>query len=624
MHVQITGLDSVSSKTYSSGDWSLKFDTEKYDDEKDYYIAVVFTDKAGNATAYSSSTHTIHVSQDNDRPVVVFPNVAFTASIDSATANRIWIKNSQITGTVTDSDGIKSVYLLALDAGSAAPTKDSAWGTSIYSASSGMWTVNLDSEGPKDIYFRVIDSEDGDFISSASATNDIAAPKLKYNDVILGESANYKTVLYSKLDWKNPTIPVYAYSTSFTSSQANFDALVNTLKSGNSITTDGSAWKVVSTLDKVGGSASTLYIFVKANDPNGIDSVAVKLAGTAEHVTKLFDHTADDDTENYYALYSIDLTQYTGYLSKQELKITATDNATNSFSVTQEVNIDNKAPEVDFITSSTKFYGTSTDETNKVIGTAADNSDISQLWLGFSASASTKPTYWEDILLNESVAASRYDLVFDADTDKNTSNTDGSYHLKKLNDIVDAVYGDGTSTDTTITEKDLYVWIYGVDSLNNGNDSSAKSLKISVYTQGDKPTTVVSYPASGSDVGGTIRITGTTKIATSSVKGIFVQIDPTYDSNAGFNDDWASEVAGLIGSKEVEYVILGEDDINTGYGETAKTTIKNGILAGGDAQSWTLPINTLKEFDTPDKSNRSMAIRVYSVSETGKVSDRKE
>lgn len=613
--------DSVSSRTYSSGDWSLKFDTEKYDDEKDYYIAVVFTDKAGNATAYSSSTHTIHVSQDNDRPVVVFPNVAFTASIGSATANRIWIKNSQITGTVTDSDGIKSVYLLALDAGSAAPTKDSAWGTSIYSASSGMWTVNLDSEGPKDIYFRVIDSEDGDFISSASATNDITAPKLKYNDVILGESANYKTVLYSKLDWKNPTIPVYAYSTSFTSSQANFDALVNTLKSGNSITTDGSAWKVVSTLDKVGGSASTLYIFVKANDPNGIDSVAVKLAGTAEHVTKLFDHTADDDTENYYALYSIDLTQYTGYLSKQELKITATDNATNSFSVTQEVNIDNKAPEVDFITSSTKFYGTSTDETNKVIGTAADNSDISQLWLGFSASASTKPTVWEDILLNESVAASRYDLVFDADTDKNTTDTDGSYHLKKLNDIVDAVYGDGTSTDTTITEKDLYVWIYGVDSLNNGNDSSARTLKISVYTQGDKPTTIVSYPASGSDVGGTIRITGTTKIATSSVKGIFVQIDPTYDSNAGFNDDWASEVAGLIGSKEVEYVILGEDDINTGYGETAKTTIKNGILAGGDAQSWTLPINTLKEFDTPDKSNRSMAIRVYSVSETGKVSD---
>lgn len=613
--------DSVSSKTYSSGDWSLKFDTEKYDDEKDYYIAVVFTDKAGNENAYSSSTHTIYVSQDNDRPVVVFPNVAFTASIGSATANRIWIQNSQITGTVTDSDGIKSVYLLALDAGSAAPTKDSDWGTSIYSASSGMWTVDLDSEGPKDIYFRVIDSEDGDFISSASATNDITAPKLKYNDVILGESANYKTVLYSKLDWKNPTIPVYAYSTSFTSSQANFDALVNTLKSGNSITTDGSAWKVVSTLDKVGGSASTLYIFVKANDPNGIDSVAVKLAGTAEHVTKLFDHTADDDTENYYALYSIDLTQYTGYLSKQELKITATDNATNSFSVTQEVNIDNKAPEVDFITSSTKFYGTSTDETNKVIGTATDNSDISQLYLGFSASASTKPTVWEDILLNESVAASRYDLVFDAATEKNTTDTDGSYHLKKLNDIVDAVYGDGTSTDTTITEKDLYVWIYGVDSLNNGNDSSAKSLKISVYTQGDKPTTVVSYPASGSDVGGTIRITGTTKIATSSVKGIFVQIDPTYDSNAGFNDDWASEVAGLIGSKEVEYVILGEDDINTGYGETAKNTIKNGILAGGDAQSWTLPINTLKEFDTPDKSNRSMAIRVYSVSETGKVSD---
>ena len=621
---------SVSNESYSAGDWSLKFDTEKYTDEKDYYIAVVFTDKAGNTTDYSSSNYTIHVSQDNDRPVIIFPNVSFTADIGSDDDDRIWIKNSQITGTVTDSDGIAHVYMLALASGATAPTKDSAWGTDIYSTSSGMWTVEFTSEGPKDIYFRVIDSENGDFISSASSTNDITAPKLKYNDVILGGSANYKTVLYSKLDWNKPTIPVYAYSnsTSFTSSQANFDAIVDTLKAGNSITTEGSAWKVVSTMDKVGGSDSTLYIFVKANDPNGIDSVAVKLAGIDTYVTKLFDHTADDDKENYYALYSIDLTGYTGYLSKQELRITATDKATNALSVTQEVNIDNKAPEVEFITSSTKFYGTSTEETNKVIGTAADNSDISNLWLGFSSSASTKPTVWEDILLNESVAASRYDLVFDAATEKNTTDTDGSYHLKKLNDIVDDVYGEGTSTDTTITEKDLYVWIYGVDSLNNGNDSSAKSLKISVYTQGDKPTTVVSYPTEGSDVGGTIRITGTTKIATSTVKGVFVQIDPTYDSDAGFNDDaWASEVAELIGSKEVEYVILGEDAINTGYGETAKNTIKNGILAGGDAQSWTLPINALKEFDTEvdastgNKPNRSMAIRVYSVSETGKVSD---
>ena len=618
---------SVSNETYNAGDWSLKFDTEKYDDEKEYYIAVVFTDKAGNVTKHDTSTHLIKVSQDNDRPVVIFPNVPFTASIGSADANRIWIKSSQITGTVTDSDGVAEVYMLALTAGTTAPTKDSDWGDSIYSTSSGMWTVEFTSEGPMDIYFRVIDAEGGDFISSASAVNDITAPKLKYNNVVLGESANYKTILYSKLDWNNPTVPVAAYVvntkgvTNFVSNQANFDALVTTLKAGGTITPDGGTWKVVSTLEKLGGPESTLYVFVKANDPNGIESVAVKLAGISTHVTKAFESVSETDKENYYALYSIDLTGYTGYLSKQQLEIIATDKATNSLTVKQEVDIDNQAPEPDFITSSPKFYGTSTDETNKIIGAASDNSTINELWVGFSASDSTKPTSWTDILTNTSVSASRYNLLFDDDTTKNTENMDGSYHFKKLNDIVDDIYGDGTSTDTTITEKDVYVWAYGKDSLGNGDDSSAVSLQVVVYTQGDKPRVSVTYPSSGSDVGGTIRITGTTKIATSSVSAVLVQIDAEYTGT--FNENWATKVQEFMDAKGVvAYAILDESAIGTAYGDNAKTTIKNGILfTGGDVQSWSLAINSLKEFDTDDNSSRRMAIRVYAVSSTGKVSE---
>lgn len=616
--------ESVSNKTYNAGDWSLKFDTEKYTDEKDYYIAVVFTDKAGNTTEHTSSTHTIHVSQDNDRPVVIFPNVAFTASIGSEDANRIWIKNSQITGTVSDSDGVAEVYMLALAAGSTAPTKDSDWGDSIYSADSGMWTVELTSEGPKDIYFRVIDTEQGDFISSASAEKDITAPKLKYNDVVLGESANYKTILYSKLDWNEPTVPVAAYVvnakgvTNFVSNQANFDALVTTLKAGGTITPDGGTWKVVSTLEKLGGPESTLYVFVKANDPNGIESVAVKLAGISTHVTKAFESVSETDKENYYALYSIDLTGYTGYLSKQQLEITATDKATNIQTLKQEVDIDNQAPTVEIKSPSSNgiyFYGTGA---NSIMGAADDDSSVQSIYLGFSKNATDAPSSYTDILASRdgtsasSLSASSWIINFD---DRVSTATDYS-HMEFFNSFVKTAWGYEDEIPSNVTEKPLYIWAYAKDSL--GNSGTPASIRyINVYTQGDIPSIdEVSYPSENDKVGGTVRVTGSASISTGSIGDILIQIDLSYETE--FNEAWEEELTALINaagdlkaSLEAEYLI---SEVELGDG-----TIIKGVRASG-TNSWNLPINKYKEFNLKDDDgkdkNRDMAIRVYAVNDS--------
>lgn len=619
--------ESVSNKTYNAGDWSLKLDTEKYTDEKDYYIAVVFTDKAGNTTEHTSSTHTIHVSQDNDRPVVIFPNVAFTASIGSEDANRIWIKNSQITGTVSDSDGVAEVYMLALAAGSTAPTKDSDWGDSIYSADSGMWTVELTSEGPKDIYFRVIDTEQGDFISSASAEKDITAPKLKYNDVVLGESANYKTILYSKLDWNEPTVPVAAYVvnakgvTNFVSNQTNFDALVTTLKAGGTITPDGGTWKVVSTLEKLGGPESTLYVFVKANDPNGIESVAVKLAGISTHVTKAFESVSETDKENYYALYSIDLTGYTGYLSKQQLEITATDKATNIQTLKQEVDIDNQAPTVEIKSPSSNgiyFYGTGA---NSIMGAADDDSSVQSIYLGFSKNATDAPSSYTDILASRdgtsasSLSASSWIINFD---DRVSTATDYS-HMEFFNSFVKTAWEYDEEIPSNVTEKPLYIWAYAKDSL--GNSGTPASIRyINVYTQGDIPSIdEVSYPDANGKVGGTVRVTGSASISDTSVaiEDILIQIDLSYETE--FNEAWEDELTALINAAGDLKSTL-EDEYEISGVELGDGSIIRGVIASG-TNSWNLPINKYKEFNLKEidengnlvDKNRNMAIRVYAV-----------
>lgn len=628
--------DSVSSKTYSSGDWSLKFDTEKYDDEKDYYIAVVFTDKAGNATAYSSSTHTIHVSQDNDRPVIIFSNVELESTMSSS--NRKMIKNNQISGTVTDADGvISAVYIQVIAKGADLSDTDSAWGTSIFDASSSLWSYtfpeNGDLDGEKDIYFKVVDAESTSFVSAVAA-NYLSSPKLQYKTVRFETSAQ-STILYASVDMINPEIKRFAFTVtdaqtiakeeigttedySYTLSSISDDDFEKLVTAAGTENADLSGWTDISVAPVFGGSNKTIYLLACGYDTTAIDKLELKAVGTEISAVKA---KKDTSGKYIYGLYKLDFTTaaYTDKYQKIDVILSVYDSATRTISRSKNITVDNKAPTVEIKSPNVDgnyFYGTAS---NSIMGAADDDSSVQSIYLGFSQNNTDAPSSYTDILApregssSSTLSASSWIINFD---DRISSATDYS-HMEFYNFFVEKTWYDGSEIPSNVTEAPLYIWAYAKDSLgNSGTPVSVR--KINIYTQGDIPSIdEVSYPDAGGTVGGTVRITGSASIADTSVaiEEVLIQIDLSYETS--FDENWEDELTALINA--VEDTDL-KATLNAAYTITEVTlgdgTKVRGIPASG-TNSWNLSINKHKEFNLKDNDgkdkNRNMAIRVYAV-----------
>ncbi len=628
--------DSVSNRTYSAGDWSLKFDTEKYDDEKDYDIAVVFTDKAGNATAYSSSTHTIHVSQDNDRPVIIFSNVELESTMSSS--SRKMIKNNQITGTVTDSDGaVSAVYIQVLDKGASLSDTDSAWGTSIYDSSSSLWSYTFPSDGSldgeKDIYFKVVDAEETPFVSAVAA-NYLTSPKLQYKTVKF-ETSEQSTILYASVDMINPELKRFAFTVtdaqtiakekigastdySYTLGSITDEAFGKLVTAAGTDNSELAGWSDISLASVFGGSNKTVYLLACGYDTTSIDKLELKAAGSELTAIKT---KKDSDSKYIYGLYKLDFSTaaYENKYQKIDVQLSVYDTATRQVSKVQNVTVDNKAPTVEIKSPNSDgnyFYGTAS---NSIMGATDDDSSVQSVYLGFSKNDTDapSPSSYTDILSSRdgssatTLSASSWIINFDG---KTSTATDYS-HMEEYNSFVKTVWGYGDTIPSNVTEAPLYIWAYAKDSLgNSGTPVSVR--KINIYTQGDIPSIdEVSYPDEGGTVGGTVRVTGSASIADTSVsiEAILIQIDLSYET--AFNESWEDELTALINNSgdlkttlEAEYPIT---EVTLGDG----TTIC-GIKATG-TNSWNLPINKYKEFNLKDADgkdkNREMAIRVYAV-----------
>ena len=625
---------SVSAKTYSDGEWSLKFDTEKYTDEKDYYIAVVFTDKAGNSTDHTSSTHTIHVSQDNDRPVVIFSNVELESTMSSS--SRKMIKNNQITGTVTDADGaISAVYIQVIDKDANLSDTDSAWGESIFDSSSSLWSYTFPSngslDGEKDIYFKVVDAEETAFVSAVAAKY-LSSPKLQYKTVKFAAS-NQSTILYASVDMINPEIKRFAFTTadaqtiakekldgasddySYTLSiisDADFEKLVEAAGTDNS---DLTGWTDISVAPVFGGSSKSVYLLACGYDTTSIESLELKVASSDVTAVK----TKKDSSGKYiYALYKLDFSTsaYLNKYQKLDMQLLVYDTATRQNSRSKNITVDNKAPTVEIKSPNSDgnyFYGTGS---NSIMGAADDDSSVQSIYLGFSKNATDAPSSYTDILASRdgtsasSLSASSWIINFD---DRISGVTDYS-HMELFNSFVKTAWEYG-EIPSNVTEKPLYIWAYAKDSL--GNSGTPASIRyINVYTQGDIPSIdEVSYPDANGKVGGTVRVTGSASISDTSVaiEDILIQVDLSYETE--FNEAWEDELTALINAAgdlkstlETEYLI---SEVELGDG----TKIR-GVKASG-TNSWNLPINKYKEFNLKDSEgkdkNRDMAIRVYAV-----------
>ncbi|MBQ1999304.1 MAG: hypothetical protein II220_07470, partial [Spirochaetales bacterium] len=211
---------------------------------KNYKVKIAATDILGNIGVI---THDIKIDQDGDRPIIRCQNLPLKSDAAS------WCKVSSIYGTVSDDDGGISKFYISEDGGK-------SWSDNCYQ--DGSWMHNFTTDGEKELYFKVVDGKNTEFISKV--TNILETPKIVDSE---GSEFGYTKIddtgFTIKVDTNNPSLTSIYYNKN---GKADFD--------GNISETDWDS----AFIDKVfGGDEKTIYILFGATDANGIDIDKTKL-----------------------------------------------------------------------------------------------------------------------------------------------------------------------------------------------------------------------------------------------------------------------------------------------------------------------------------------------------------
>ena len=564
-----------------------------YSDGMTVEFYVVATDTAGNE---SSATKSITIDQDADRPIVKFSNVNLTGMTSSV---YIWNKQETIYGTVSDDDGISSLKI-STDNGT-------SWSDNLYK--DGAWEYTFDSDGQATLMFEVVDAEGTPFKSTTGSamanspklTDSQETPNIFGYKVAGSYPNNSDTKVYLTVDTQNPSFKTSYYSTSFDNSQE----LVYPPVSAN--------WKTDSLIntDLFGGPNSKLYLYVTSSDANGISEVSATIEGSATGVTVEKTVTTDisdgvNKTPGKISVISIDTSNDSNW---KKIEVTTKDESGRENKLNYSIQLDNAAPNVKFTShvQGAQVYGSS------LVTVRGNADDVEQLYLKITSSDAVPSvndlSAWERF--DEYTSGSAWAIEFNGEDPSNVVGS-SEFKAKSLNKYYDEMFTP-SSSDKNAESKTMYVWIYGVDAL--GNTAEPVSLELMVNPSGDKPTIEFSYPENDSIVGGTIRVTGTSKVqdASAAVDSVWLQIDPSYNG-VTFASDWETELEALIkdgsGNYITDYQIVD-----------AGGSVGRGIKVSGSPTSWNLPINSAKEFNNQDGSNRPIAIRAYAVSNSGKTSE---
>lgn len=605
-----TNIASYDGSKYS---WTATIDTTTLADKKNLYFYAVATDAAGNSTATPySTTDTLYINQDSDRPKISLTNLALTEDPNAAagismlaedtdtyvstkdTDGKFWHTTSYLTGTVEDDDGNHSVKSVQW-------SKDgSSWSENIYDNG---WRINDLEDGSVTIYFKVIDNEDGEFISAATGMN---GPKIyDSNDIAClgfnGTEKEVSEILPLKVDTKAPTIStLYGY----VSDSSTYNSTHET--------------KVISAMDTLGGTNKYLYVVADTKDDNGIYNVTVKLDGTAATTTNENAKVVQQNSEKTKTVVRFDLSKLSLSADKRtenkKLEATVTDNAKKSRSTNETIIVDNKKPEITFTTrEGSTLYGSIP---NTITGKTTDGSLITGLYYKVTTSE-TKPTSgWTEVAYTgageNNVGRENWSLGFDGSQSTPTEyHTDNFYELYKTIESKTDDYMLNLNTNL-----DMYIWMYAVDEVGNDNSADPVKLSLKVVPNADKPTIAITYPDGGNSVGGNIRVTGTTSIQKDSVANVYIQIDPSFDT--AFDASWETELMSLATANSVadKYEV-----VNTGLA----APYNRGIKAKGTT-GWGATINFNHEFDSKvNGEDRKVGIRAFAESTTNhRISDSAE
>lgn len=643
------GWYKVSASASGKTNWKITgINTAKLDgtteiaDNTKVCFTVAVKDKAGNI-GYSAAKSVV-INQDTDRPVINLSALQLTYTENSQTikmdsSHPVWLNSSNFSGTITDDDGaVEYVKIIAKPATDNTDPTASEWNNAANCYKNGIWTSPNFADNSIRIYIQVKEKGEGGktFTSSTTSTTagsygpkiiDVKSEKFGYT----GNGNTADDLIYVKVDTQTPTLPSVLY---FASETLYTETEVTSAISDS----DWKDAKILMRTDRFGGSKKYLYIKYKGFDANGVYSITPTLPSSTLKLTKEIPQAVDPDKYKEY-ISCFDISTLESGLNKLEINII--DNATASSGQTGnseffDVSVDNTVPEISFsnYTSGSQVYGSSS---VTLRGTTSDTNKVAKVeYALLTGNIPDDYDGWIEIT-NENAAthtsALGWQIVFDDKTPQNnpTFTDPYSYHAELLKKALFTLYEVDAAVQANYDEtKKVYIWIRATDELGNSGinklEQGGGGFFLDVIPNGDRPAVEITYPSSNTSVGGSIRITGTTDIqdVAASVSEVYIQIDPSYDSVAGFNPDWATELQVLMTAKGVTSYSILDNPTATVAGNTQSFADKigKGIRSQGSSKlNWFLRINENKEFNSKvGGSNRKIAIRAYAISSTGKVS----
>lgn len=652
-----TSLTQESDSTPSN--WKVKLtttDTTKFEDNASYDIEVTATDAAGNT---KKETKEIFVNQNSDRPVIKITNLDRLGAGTTDDPYYYILKygtNARIEGSVSDDDADSNKVVTTFKASTSpisSATADSAGSLVTYTAASGDFVFQPSNiaDGEKTIYFYVKDNKGKEYYSTYSTGSN---PQLNRPYQLYKTDAKVKNIetLTYKSDKTPPesSVSLNAYNSDTPEMETVTKDDGTTEDKDKTMTTNNTSLGS----NCVAGGTAKKYIdlSVTAKDNNGIKGVVIILEqeGKSTKYYRSNDKVEEEGITSYETTGSVDsITTNAEYkyvtdridindYEEGQVKVTVKAyDQSGLYSNQQSLFMVDKTGPAFELSASTKdgdiVYGI---QSNTVGGNVSDI-DVEKIYYAISLDGNAPDAIAGD---------SDDDYEVDNENNRNLKNN----ILNKWNPVRNAgtsatlVLYDGNTTvenaficqslrewlrkiqNKTIdelneddTRVDMYIHFMAVDEC--GNKGTPVARKLSVYPNGDKPVIELVYPENKTDgtepsLSGTIRVYGYASAAIGRVEATYLQIDPDYNGtwktteaeNDTTDNTWRKALKTAITGTKANYPI-----------EKIGTHNLYGIKAEGTG-NWNLPINGYNEFD-PDSGTKTIAIRIYALSESGKVSE---
>ncbi|MBO5236330.1 MAG: hypothetical protein J6B32_04390 [Spirochaetaceae bacterium] len=497
-------IDGLNISPMVGGMWTISgFDTSVFDSatfDRDgskagiqILLMVAFTDKAGNST--TDDTLMLSADQNTDRPLVKLSNVN--------TAGTTILRSAEISGTVTDDDGIDGFYIQVVREGDS--FNDSNWQE--LTIVDGNWLYSFESTGTDGsyiAYFKVVDTENTVFTIYNEDNDVLERPYIQYQSV----EKVWHPITFG-LDTNPPTVLELEVSTDGTS----FSAVTNNMVFGGG----------------TGGAMSKLYFRTQAEDTV---TTPGNLSVSLTNLGNLTSTTMNYSEYHYYNTELLDLSNSPS--GSYTITVIAKDESGMTGQFSRVVIIDNDSP--DSISSVIPSKTTEVTGEVSMSGFVADesngNSGILSMQYALPPYGTTNPatiSSWKEM---SSFYTTSWAINF---TD--LGDYVGDFALSSLK----SKYS-GYETSSGSGLYDLPIWFRVTDKAGNlGYITDAATIRYN--PDADKPRVEITYPRHDQIVGdfgyvimgGTVRITGSAE-DNEGIDSVWLQ----YDLNGDGDFDWAT------------------------------------------------------------------------------------